>query len=437
MEKFQSTRDPRYITNWYWGWEPHPKQRQWLEAFDGGYNEMFLTTGNRFGKSEVAGVMLMLTAMLNPSDELHVLNASITQDQAAIVWGFCERLCINSPKFEHWVADIVSSPFPTITLAHGSQIWARSTQYDCKYIEGHKFRVANYDEIAHGTQAGLDVLKMRVADCNGTVSGTTTPKRKNWYWRECWRPAELEVKTAKADGRKPTAYVLAGSSYDNPHISHKYLDNVRLTEKQRQEKIHGLFVEGDGVFRAEDIEAITDADLNDRLEEYDRPMSVPDLSAGKVAGTWVQGWDLAKAEDWTVCCGLDRSKTPWELRYFKRYQREPWPNVEKDIKHSQERFNADGLFDATGVGAVTEDYLDVPIWRLEPFKFTAKSKTELINNLVWCIENRKLKIPFIQQLINELYDYEWKDAGLTTDCVMALALACWKANEGGRPMEVY
>jgi hypothetical protein len=394
---------------------------------------MFLSTGNRFGKGEVAGIVLYLVGILNPSPEFPVLSASITMDQAQIVWNFCERLSYR-PRFQHWVDDIVTSPFPTIKLKTGTEIWARSTQHDCKYVEGHKFRYINFDEIALGTRDSLDVLKMRVVDVNGTVGGTGTPRRKGWYWRDCWRPAELEQAAAKKEGRKSKAFTLAGSSYDNPHISHKYLDNLRLTDAQRQEKVDGMFVEGDGVFRVSAIEAILDPNLNDQAEVYDRCGSGQD---GQPTGTWVQGWDLAKAADWTVCCGLDVSTTPWELRYFKRYQREPWPNTEADMKATQARFDADGLFDATGIGAVVEDHLDVPIWRFEPFQIKSKPvKVELINNLVWCIEQGKLKIPYIEQLVNELYDYEWDDKALVQDCVIALALACWKANEGGRPMEM-
>ena len=85
LDAFSKHRDPKILTEWYFDWTPHPKQERWLRAIDDKYPELYMSTGNRFGKSEVAAIALLLVAMLNPSRDFHVLNASITMDQAEIV----------------------------------------------------------------------------------------------------------------------------------------------------------------------------------------------------------------------------------------------------------------------------------------------------------------------------------------------------------------
>jgi hypothetical protein len=44
------------------------------------------------------------------------------------------------------------------------------------------------------------------------------------------------------------------------------------------------------------------------------------------------------------------------------------------------------------------------------------------------MEKKLFQMPYIKQLQDELYNYEWDDKQLETDCVMSLGLACWEAN---------
>jgi hypothetical protein len=353
-------------------------------------------------------------------------------DQAQIVWGLCEEWCRDRPHFAHWVEDIVSSPFPKITLTTGREIWARSTQYRCKYIRGHKFCGIGYDEIAYGNSEDMEVVRMRLADVGGAFMGGTTPAGKGWYYRECWKPGEEEIERALMEKCRSRTFLMRATTFDNPHVDHEYIRNEimpRMTERQIAQEIMGEFVDtGDAPWGPDAVDAIKKPDLNDSLQGP--------LDKGPVTGNWVLGWDLAKAVDWTVCIGLRVDVKPWKLGYFERFQKRPWPEVEKAIKYSQARFDANVIFDATGVGGVTYDHLDVPLWRVTPFVFTNKTKLELINNLAYCIEKKLFEAPYIPELFRELYCYQWDDKNIETDCVMALALACWLANDEKPPMEV-
>jgi hypothetical protein len=433
--------NPNVLTEWYFnGWtcKDHPKQHAWLSAR--GYTEKYLATGARFGKTEGAAVELLLDAMEHP--ESIVCNTSITQDQAEIGWNFAVGLALSSPRLEHWIADVQFSPFPKLILAHGGEFWARSTQNRCKHLRSHKFRRINYDEISYGNEDDMEVLLMRLADTGGTFSGTTTPKGKGWFFRSRWRPAQDEMRNAEAENRPATMLCIAGTSYDNPHISHDYLDRVRLTKRGRAQEVMGVFLDNeDNPFTEEAIKGVTNPDFNlefDTLMERYAADKLTDKDDKRLKeGRYVVAYDIAKRVDWTVGGAMRVSGPKWRMCFFERFQRKPWPQVRRHMEVAQARHHGDLIFDATGVGDPTYDDLRIALPRLIPFVFTPKSKNELITNLQYCMEHKLFEMPFIKQLQDELYGYEWDDKNITeTDSVMMLALLCWAANTERPAMEV-
>ncbi len=435
-EKYRETLDVRYVTGWYFRWEPHPGQLEWMNALlQMSYSEAYLTTGARWGKSEVMAIVLLL---ISKWWGVPVVNTSITQDQAEIVWTKAEDFLLQNPRIQHWIAHpIHHSPFPLIRWITGGEFGARSTQFKCKHIRGYSFAVCNYDEVAYGHQDDMAVLKLRVADYDGSVVGTTTPRAKNWYYRECWRPAQTELAEARVEGRASRSYTRQGPSFENPHISHVYLaEKMRLPQVQFDQEVKGEFVDvGGRPFMVDSIEMCTNADLNPTLDRLTKSRKGPLLGELK-GGTWIVAWDLAKRADWTVGGAMRVDKDPWQLLWYDRYQHKPWPMVEKDIDDSACRFDAECIVDTTGVGDVTFDHLNVPVDRLHRCDIGPKLKGELITNLQWCLDNHKFDMPFILQIQNELFDYEFNDKGLETDCVMMLAILCWLACGQTPPMEM-
>ncbi|MDP6461701.1 MAG: hypothetical protein QGH59_07970, partial [Gemmatimonadota bacterium] len=181
-----------------------------------------------------------------------------------------------------------------------------------------------------------------------------------------------------------------------------------------QQEFLAEFVDtGDAVFPAAEVDAIVDDAL---------PVGTP----YDPARTYVDGWDLAKHIDWTVGITLDTTETPATLVAFDRFQRVPWPVVDQRIAERQAAYGSTVWIDSTGVGDVTLDHSQVPSGRMNGFRFTARSKTELLVNLQAMIEKRQVRIPPIGQLVAELKNYRWEDKAIPeTDSVMALALAAW------------
>lgn len=380
---------------------------------------------------------LLTGALLIPGDEAVSVNVSITQDQANIAWNKAAQWCYDSPHLRHWVVDIITSPFPEIILANGHRIWARSTVHDCRFLRSHKFVRATVDEMAYDKESILEVLVMRLADYNGQLGGCSTPRGKNWYYRKCWKKGELEQREAKIQNRKPKVFIQTGTSYDNPHISHDYLDTRTdsLTDRQRKQEIEGLFLEASGVpWTVESVEGVVNKDLNLVMDHYSgidpKTRHQCDPREWEEGDRWLISWDLAKKEDWTVGLAGRVDCKPWKIGlWWTRYQKKPWPVVERDIGNAQKRFKSNVVVDASGVGDVTVDHLDVPTHRLTPLVFTPKLKTDMIENLAYCTEKKLYEIPFIKQLVDEMYDYEYEDKELTQDFVMALAMWCWMARK--------
>jgi hypothetical protein len=107
------------------------------------------------------------------------------------------------------------------------------------------------------------------------------------------------------------------------------------------------------------------------------------------------------------------------------------------------------LCDVTGVGDPVFEALSRGGLYIDPYPFTAQSKSQLIENLTMMLEERQLVLPRVElfpELIEELeaFEYTVTESGHTRtsapsgqhdDCVMSLALAAWMIRPS-RPMSV-
>ena len=99
----------------------HEGQREWLDRSV--MPENVLVTGNRWGKSFVAAVKLIHRAIYRPrklcydrAGQYRAAVASITQDQANLVFTQMLRLVRQSPILEQLLHSVTRTPFPTATF---------------------------------------------------------------------------------------------------------------------------------------------------------------------------------------------------------------------------------------------------------------------------------------------------------------------------------
>jgi len=380
--------------------DPHPGQARlwasWREPV------RVVHAGRRWGKSFALAVEAVHYALARPGSIQ--LIASVSIDQARVVFDAVRRFLEENPLLRHLVdwEETVETPFPTLAFRTGSVITARSTVRGGKYIRGHGFDRAIVDECEYIDDRIIDeVIRPALLDRRGSLILSSTPRRiGSAMWRERLRLSEA----------RPTA-VVWGPTWENPRISPEDLEalRARMTASQWRREIEGLWAEEEGaIFRLSDIMAAYES-ADWVLPEEPRP--------GRV---YAAGADLAKLEDWTVIAILDATEEPFRLVYFERFQRQPWPMVADRLREVFRRYRARALVDATGVGEAVMDLIrDVA----DGVVFTPKVKSDLVSGLALALERRRIRFPFIRELVEELQAYQADDKGLSTDCVMALALA--------------
>ena len=142
--------------------------------------------------------------------------------------------------------------------------------------------------------------------------------------------------------------------------------------------------------------------------------------------TIIYGIDLAKYNDYTVITGLDASGS---MSYFDRFQL-PWGLTQNKIEQLPSKIYK--VVDATGVGDVVFEALQLTCSNIEGFKFTTESKPKIIYELIKDVEQGNLK--FNEITANEMHTYEYKYTstghikfeampGFNDDTIAALAIA--------------
>jgi len=423
----KSICDPTLFAREFLEIEPHPGQVKWL--LNSTKPENALHTGNRWGKSLVQAIKILHRCFFkirnseyNNTEKYEAVNASITLDQAKIIFENVIRLIKGKPQLEKLVQDVKFTPFPHIVFGNGAIFWARSTQRRGEYLLGRDYDFFNFDEVAfepHPEYVVNQVIMMRLADRAGMLDFSSTPKGKNWFYQKC---CELQ--------KNPNlGYVQNGDSRENPHISKDYLARKlkSLSPSKIEQNIKGLFID----------------DANQVIkEEYIR--NAMNLSTGlsePIRGhRYCHGWDLARKRTFTVGITLDITQKPYQVVALERFQRD-WKDVYAAIRRRHKEYGGEVIIDSTGLGDVVLSELS----NIKPQGFNfgergGKAKSELIANLETMHALGRIAYPYIEQIQedgelwtiqDELRNFYW-DKNSECDALMALAMALWLVREGGK-----
>jgi len=235
-----------------------------------------------------------------------------------------------------------------------------------------------------------------------------TPFGLNWFWEE--------FQKAKKEGG-----AFQFTSRDNPYFPEGEWERakVNLPEQVFKQEYEASFLpDAASLFRGVK-EIIKDDCLKDSI----------------VGRTYVMGVDLGKHEDFTVLTVID--KVNHNVVYWDRFRQIDYPFQKKRIKAVAQRYNnARIIIDSTAVGEPIMEDLEREGLFVDDFRFTNKSKKELIEKESIYIEQKQVWIPPEETLIDELeaFGYHLSDAGnviyrapqgLHDDCVISLGLAIW------------
>lgn len=107
--------------------------------------------------------------------------------------------------------------------------------------------------------------------------------------------------------------------------------------------------------------------------------------------------DWAKSIDWTVICVFDVTESPIRMAYFLKVQRMPYPTMVGMFNYLQKLYNAQGIHDATGLGAVVADLIDNP-QEVTNFIMSGRQRDDMLSDFVSAVENDQVRCANISEL---------------------------------------
>jgi len=405
----------------------HPGQAKWLK--NSVCSENLLVTGNRWGKSFVCGVKIIHHAIYrlrklvyDRSGKYRIVTASITQDQANIIFNHVVRMARESPLVQPLISRITRSPYPRLTFSNGAIVEARTTQNRGEYLLGNDYDLFIFDEVAFETDPEYvveEVIRMRLADREGRLDLVSTPNGKNWFY--------LRAREVIEGGR--AGYFQSGDSRENRFVSPEALrDRVEnFSERRVKQNIMGQFVDcGSEILRGEYVDRAIAGFVSEKT-----------LFDGSGKTAFVSGWDLARKQTATVGITIEIADSKARVVELERFKRFDWQIVIEKIKKRQKQYPGQLIIDATGLGDVVTEQLSS--YNPTAVVFTQKTKAELLTNLelfhardlifygTWELSDGAGKL---WSLEDELRRARWDDNN-ECDALMALALALWPLRKSG------
>ena len=292
----------------------------------------------------------------------------------------------------------------TITFGKSTLQFFSAERYD--NIRGFTFDYLVCDEFAFiDAEAWTEVLRATVLVKGKKVLLVSTPKGKNHFFTAF----QLEHSNPQYKSFKMT-------SYDNPLIDPKEIDDARLTLPDhifRQEYLAEFIDDAGSVFR----------NINDCVK------------TGITTGKLYAGIDLGRANDYTVLTIADSNDN--EI-LCKRWRHMDWSTIITEIVNELNAYKPKTLIESNGAQDAIFEMIQKRITygksNVQPFVTTSKSKQTIIEDLIVAFEEKKIGIigHDFQKHELEVFTYEYNmktrqikysaPTGLHDDYVMSRAL---------------
>ena len=105
--------------------------------------------------------------------------------------------------------------------------------------------------------------------------------------------------------------------------------------------------------------------------------------------------DWAKAQDFTVITVWDVTELPMKQVYYMRMRRMPYPVMINYYNQLMQKYHAEGIHDATGLGGVVADLLDT---RVRNFLMTGANRDDMLSEYVAAVENDKVRAHRVESI---------------------------------------
>lgn len=380
---------------------PHKNQKLIHDAINNGNEKYFvLAIGRQFGKTLLDINQALYWALSNKKARIGWVSPIFSQ---------CKKVFKETYKsFEKkpGIYRSVNKGDLIIEYVTGSTIQFFSAEsYDS--IRGNTFDYLIIDEFAFiAREAWTEVLRATVLVKGKKVLISSTPKGKSLFW---------ELYHLERTNSNYKSFSM--TSYDNPLIDPKEIDDARLTLPDhifKQEYLAEFIDDAGAVFR----------NINECVK------------TGITTGKLYAGIDLGRANDYTVLTIADSNDN--EI-LCKRWRHMDWSTIITEIVNELNAYKPKTLIESNGAQDAIFEMIQKKITygksNVQPFVTTSKSKQTIIEDLIVAFEEKKIGIigHDFQKHELEVFTYEYNmktrqikysaPMGLHDDYVMSRALA--------------
>lgn len=407
--------------------QPHPDQERALKGIRKA-TRSFIKCGNRWGKGELAlmqgahkAAFKIVPAQFKSKD-CSILNASISQDQANIVFDKFQSIA-DKPKFSWLLKDIKRSPFPHVIFKNGMTWWFRNASQEGKFLEGRSYAHLNFDEadlMPEFRQFTEETLEPRLWDFNGTFCAMTTPRRGKRNAYKLWKDFEDRAKT------QPEYFVFSGDSRENSYLPPEAIERMNALPRRLFDKnVLAKWEAQEGSISTEAVDFC--------IRQASGLRSDPEKEK-----RYVNVWDFARSTTWCVGLTIEDS-SPYQIRNFERFQ-DPaghrtasyWKTVENRIRLRAKTWGGPTIVDQTGLGDVVASYIS----DINPVMANfgrGQLREDMIAHGIGMTQRGEFGLPHCEQVTqgevwtaeDELRDFEPDQAGNIWDFVCCLFMGLW------------
>ena len=378
-----------------------------------------LVAGRQTGKTFFMQNDCVMRALNNPKHRMFWV--SPIQDQANKVMKDIEAMFANHQELWNQIVKRYDRKANELYFYNGSFIKFRSAD------SGDNLRGATLDYIYLDEAAYMkldfinEVLLPMVTRTGGRVCAASTFNGPNWFY-EWYKDGQVEENQEQIKSIKRTYLDL-----NDPDVERTVLGIKKsMTKAQFDQEFLCRPVSANALFSN-----VEDAVVTQGVSIYERVYI---------------GMDIGVAQDYTVLTAMTENYEVIDIDRFN-YKEEGMDSEEfKDrikafyLKHDEKLSAA--YFEVNNNDLLFDDLTDDDrMYKLIPFHTTAKTKPDMVRNLIKLFEDRLIKIPKNDDLIKELYDFKSKRNAITgnlqfsntdgkhDDMVMSLAIAAYCAKE--------
>jgi hypothetical protein len=442
-------------SRWYLrGFEPLPYQYLWHHV---PVKNTTLVAGVGTGKTTIVTASYAMDCLSLPG--FKALNASVTANQAELAFQMFDQWRDGNPRLDKFVKDIVLRPYPIVEFTNGSSYQFRTAGQGARFIRGHEYDRANYDE------AGLDLDGEAIRVLRGRLRGrrpdgsermarldvTGTPTASPWLMARYDR-GEIGGERNNPEDLK-NYFSMRVATWDNTYLTEEQVELMKAEYPADLIDIEmgGNFPDyGLSMFPIGHLHACVDASMNDDMDEATHPEDDKLIKPGWIQEEWPRvgcvhfempatqsglyviagdpGTDSPPKRNAACIIVADVSERPWKIVYFHwiagKGSYKPFLN---SFKEAMSKYNPTlkGI-DATGPQKALDE-LGFEQFGLvvDPLSF-GQLKDAMLNSLLMTVTEHSMRSPLIQGLMAQMSTYKREmdtpTNAIPQDIVMTLAM---------------